>query len=404
MTNEKAEAASVAELREAARALRNNNKLHPIDKAVTSLDIVKMKREYLILLIRRANKNAEKSGANAAAPAPAEPAAVVPAPNTAPEARPGEDAAAADMIINISAIVNMVKTAVSADFSRRIEDVASRALSAAEKAAEAARQGAPRELTIKFPELDPVKIKTPHENFELLLKCAMLKRPVLMSGPAGSGKTSAGRMLAKALGRDFRCLSVCSTTSESKILGFINIHGQYVDQSGLAHCIRNGGIFLMDEIDAANSNIAVVVNDLAAKMPGEDYYQLPSGEIIKIHENFLFIAAANTWGHGGGLDYVGRNKLDGATLDRFVNKISWDYDEKLENALSRNAAFTKRIQALRAAARKLHEKVIISPRASIHGGDLLAAGVVDSIVGALDIVLWPGISADVRERLEREAK
>jgi cobaltochelatase CobS len=62
-----------------------------------------------------------------------------------------------------------------------------------------------------------------------------------------------------------------------------------------------------------------------------------TGEIHVRHPDFYIIAAANTWGTGATAAYCGRNKLDDATLDRFVGaKIRVDYDAKIERAIARS--------------------------------------------------------------------
>lgn len=43
-----------------------------------------------------------------------------------------------------------------------------------------------------------------------------------------------------------------------------------------------------------------------------------SRQMIKQHENFICMVACNTYGTGGDLNYIGRNRLDVATLDRFI--------------------------------------------------------------------------------------
>ena len=49
----------------------------------------------------------------------------------------------------------------------------------------------------------------------------------------------------------------------------------------------------------------------------------------------MILAAANTWGRGGDQQYVGRNQLDAATLDRFVlSTLHVDYDTDLERDIA----------------------------------------------------------------------
>ena len=52
------------------------------------------------------------------------------------------------------------------------------------------------------------------------------------------------------------------------------------------------------------------------------------------HEDFVAIGAANTFGAGADAQYVGRNALDAATLDRFrVGMVYMDYSAPVEEAL-----------------------------------------------------------------------
>jgi hypothetical protein len=66
-------------------------------------------------------------------------------------------------------------------------------------------------------------------------------------------------------------------------------------------------------------------------------------------------------------------KQDAAFLSRFVH-LPWPYDGKLELAISGNRQWTEYVQAVRARCAAKGIKVVISPRASIYGASLLAAG------------------------------
>jgi hypothetical protein len=81
--------------------------------------------------------------------------------------------------------------------------------------------------------------------------------------------------------------------------------------------------------------------------------------------------------------------------------MSWDYDERLERAITGNDEWCARVQALRAGAVKEKARVVISPRASIYGARLLAAGMRERDVEQLTI--WKGIDADLRRRIESAA-
>jgi MoxR-like ATPase len=256
----------------------------------------------------------------------------------------------------------------------------------------------PREVRFEIPNVEPKTIKNQHFKFEEFLQTILMKEPALLSGPAGSGKSYAGNKAAEVLSRPFRYIPVCGTTTKSDIAGYVDIHGNYKDVSGLRHCVENGGIFMMDEIDAGSSNIVITINDLTAKQAGRDTWQCPNGEIIKIHENFAFVACANTWGLGADEEYVGRNRLDASTRDRF-NKINWDYDEKLEAEIVDHEVTVKYIQALRKAVNKLKEKVVVSPRSAQKIAKMIKCGMVKTPAEGAERTIWPGISIDVKNRV-----
>ena len=92
-------------------------------------------------------------------------------------------------------------------------------------------------------------------------------------------------------------------------------------------------MFLLDEIDAGNANTLVFIN---AALSG-NICSVPNRQdktIAEKHPNFVCIAAANTFGNGADRQYVGRNQLDAATLDRFrIGTIYMNYDAKLEERI-----------------------------------------------------------------------
>ncbi len=88
----------------------------------------------------------------------------------------------------------------------------------------------------------------------------------------------------------------------------------------------------MDEMDAANPNLINLLNGgLAGKM-----MSFPCG-MVQRHPDFICVASANTFGTGSTEQYVGRNPLDAASLDRF-QKVTIDYCEALERAMFSEAA------------------------------------------------------------------
>jgi hypothetical protein len=71
-----------------------------------------------------------------------------------------------------------------------------------------------------------------------------------MSGPAGSGKTTLAHDLAKALGRPFGFQSFSAASTEGSLIGSLDAQGNY-RESAFVQAYENGGVYLLDEVDAA---------------------------------------------------------------------------------------------------------------------------------------------------------
>lgn len=213
---------------------------------------------------------------------------------------------------------------------------------------------------------------TRHPMLETLIRAVSARKPdgarlnVWLAGPAGSGKTTGARMAAQALGLEYAAHGAMGMVHE--LMGFVDAGGRY-HETAFVRLYRSGGVCLLDEVDASDANVTLALNgalDNGAAL-------LPTGEMVQRHPDFVCIAAANTWGSGATAEYVGRNRLDGAFLQRFVS-LAWGYDEAMETAICGNPDWSRRVQKARAAAAKAGLKVIISPRASIHGAALIRAG------------------------------
>lgn len=221
-----------------------------------------------------------------------------------------------------------------------------------------------------------------HFQFEKLSKYVQTKNNIFLVGSAGSGKTTAARNIAKALEVEFYFTGAIN--SEYKLTGFIDAQGRIVNTE-FRKAYENGGLFLFDEIDASFPQAILAFNAALAN----DFMDFPDKKVPK-HKNFYCIAAANTFGTGADRQYVGRNQLDAATLDRFIT-LNWEIDETLEHELAKNYEWVNYVQKARKAASKIGERHIISPRASMQGADLLRIG-IDRKEVEKD-VLWKGLDA-----------
>lgn len=151
---------------------------------------------------------------------------------------------------------------------------------------------------------------------------------VLLKGEAGCGKTEMAKALAQDLGLDF--YSDSAINDEYKLIGYQDANGVY-HETPFYQAFTKGGLYLLDEIDASNSNVLTTINTALAN----GFMTFPSKGQVQKNPNFKCIATANTFGEGASMNYVGRNQLDGATLDRFVF-ISVDYDRRVENKLCKD--------------------------------------------------------------------
>lgn len=175
----------------------------------------------------------------------------------------------------------------------------------------------------------------------------------MLIGPAGSGKNHVIAQIAKAFGQKMYYTN--NVSNEFKLTGFIDAGGNYRDTE-FYKAFKYGGIFFLDEIDNSDPSALIIINSALAN----GYMAFPH-ETIEKHPNFRMIAAANTWGKGADLQYIGRTALDGATLDRFDN-IFFDYDRKLERALYPNRQVLEFMWSFRDSVEKSKIPHIISTR------------------------------------------
>ena len=234
-----------------------------------------------------------------------------------------------------------------------------------------------------------------HKQLEQLITYAAMRLNPLLVGMAGTGKTHAGSQCAEALGLDFYSMSVGAQTSKSDIIGYMSAGGEYVT-THFRKAYEGGGVFLMDEVDAGNANVLIQIN--AALSNGLCAFP---DKMVKRHEDFVFIASANTYGNGANRQYVGRNQLDAATLDRFA-VIDWLIDDDLEESLAVGLNGKAWYMAVRAARDYVAEKSIralVSPRATQKGSLLLDAGqALDEVIDATLLASVPDDKrTDVRQ-------
>lgn len=250
-----------------------------------------------------------------------------------------------------------------------------------------------RTVTIKVAELPEVKLDKVHCQFDRILRYAANRRNIMLVGPAGSGKTFIAEQVASALGLEYYFSGKC--VDEVKLLGYMDGGGTY-RSTQFRQAYEFGGVFLADEMDGWAAEALLALNAPLAGQWGD----FPDAKVRR-HPDFVVIAAANTFGRGADRQYVGREQLDAASLDRFA-VIEMDYDEGLETAICNdihgNTDWVRYVQKVRAAVAKEKVRHVVSPRASIDGGVMLKAG--DSRSDVEESYIWKGMEERVRNMVK----
>lgn len=196
-----------------------------------------------------------------------------------------------------------------------------------------------------------------HDQFETVLKFVSNNEPVFLTGQAGSGKNVLCKQVAQALGLKFHFSN--AVTQEYKITGFTDAMGVY-HESEFYKAFKNGGMFMLDEMDASIPEVLIILNSAIANK----YFDFPAPiGYMEAHPDFRVVAAGNTFGQGADMQYVGRNQLDMASLDRFA-MVEIDYSHAIEMSVSNgNIELVQFADDFRKSAIKAGVSMIVSYRA-----------------------------------------
>jgi len=260
---------------------------------------------------------------------------------------------------------------------------------------------------------ETVKTDGQHFLFPLVVKLIGAGVPVMLCGPAGSGKTTLAHNVARVLKKQFEFNSYGPGMSEAKLLGYKDAGGSY-HSTALIRMAKAGGVYLADELDRADGAIVTTLNSLLAN----GQISTPEGCFEK-HAEFVFIAGTNTAGTGANDLYTAAQEQDAALLDRLFF-LSMPYDEALEEracglsltpqkeiAIDAGGVVTaeKWLLAVRAARQVCADRQMrhtISPRASIMGARLCAQNIgIDWLIAGL---LTRGLPADEAQAIESAAR
>src|SRR6056300_2016560 len=167
--------------------------------------------------------------------------------------------------------------------------------------------------------LKPQELVMSDLKWKYLIRSAVRAKNIMMTGPAGCGKTMAAKSLVKALDRpDFYFNLGATQDPRATLIGntqFDKNEGTYFSESSFVKAIKTpNAVILLDELSRAHPdawNILMTVLD-----QGQRYLRLDEAEgspIVKVADGVTFIATANI-----GNEYTSTRVMDRAILDRFV--------------------------------------------------------------------------------------
>jgi MoxR-like ATPase len=171
-------------------------------------------------------------------------------------------------------------------------------------------------------------------KWKYLVRSAMRGKNIMMTGPAGCGKTMAAKSLVKSLDRPEFYFNMGSTQDpRATLIGnthFDKSTGTYFSEALFVKAIQTeNAVILLDELSRAHPdawNILMTVLD-----EGQRYLRLDEADgqaTIKVARGVTFIATANI-----GNEYTSTRVMDRALVDRFT-QIEMDVlNQEEESAL-----------------------------------------------------------------------
>ena len=169
------------------------------------------------------------------------------------------------------------------------------------------------------PSLRPENLIISDVKWKYLVRSVLRGNNLMITGPAGCGKTLAVSTVAKAMERPFFYFNLGATQDpRSSLIGNTHFNkdtGTYFADSTFVRAIQTeGAVILLDELSRAHpeaSNILMTVLDETQRYLRVD--ESPSSPVVEVAKGVSFLATANI-----GVEYTGTREMDRALKDRFM--------------------------------------------------------------------------------------
>lgn len=171
-----------------------------------------------------------------------------------------------------------------------------------------------------------------HELFGYVLTLAEERQPVMLVGPAGTGKSHLCRQISDYLEIPYGETPMTPGATRGDLLGRMTANpDEPFILSQFAEVYSSGGVFNFEEIDAADPGMLLVLNNALA---GSSLFNSANGQRYDRSEDFVAMSTANTFGIGANREFTGREKLDAATIDRWrMGRVFLPLDENVEEGI-----------------------------------------------------------------------
>ncbi len=182
--------------------------------------------------------------------------------------------------------------------------------------------------------LKPKALMMSELKWKYLVRSGVRGKNIMMTGPAGCGKTMAAKSLVNSLDRPDYYFNLGATQDpRSTLIGnthFDSKKGTYFSESHFVKAIQTpNSVILLDELSRAHPdawNILMTVLDY-----GQRYLRLDEAngsDTIKVADGVTFVATANI-----GNEYTSTRVMDKALMDRFTIVEMDVLNEEDENSL-----------------------------------------------------------------------